>query len=98
MLYPTITAIVRHRRPALRDADYYDLFEETAPIDVSAWLAQEQASAQPNDPSFMPSESTASDSSHPETPAEDEFHGHHYPHMEDDTDDDSFDIHSHTRE
>lgn len=98
VLYPTITAIVRHRRPALRDADYYDLFEETAPIDVSAWLAQEQASAHPNDPAFMPSESTASDSSHPETPAEDEFHGHHYPHMEDDTDDDSFDIHSHTRE
>ena len=37
VLYPTITAIVRHRRPKLRDEDYYDLFEEAAPIDVSSW-------------------------------------------------------------
>lgn len=37
VLYPTITAIARHRRPTLRDEDYYDLFEESAPIDVSSW-------------------------------------------------------------
>ena len=37
VLYPTITAIVRHRRPTLRDEDYYDLFEESEPIDVSRW-------------------------------------------------------------
>ena len=37
VLYPTITAIARHRRPHLRDEDYYDLFEEDTPIDVSAW-------------------------------------------------------------
>ena len=35
VLYPTITAIVRHRRPQLRDEDYYDLFEESQPIDTS---------------------------------------------------------------
>ena len=98
VLYPTITAIVRHRRPALRDADYYDLFEESTPIDVSAWLAHEEAATHPNDPAFMPSKSTESASSHAEPPAEDEFHGHHYPRMADDTDDDSFDIHSHTRD
>ena len=37
VLYPTITAIWKHRRPTLRDEDYYDLFEETAPIDTSFW-------------------------------------------------------------
>lgn len=37
VLYPTITAIARHRRPKLRDEDYYDLFEESDPIDVSSW-------------------------------------------------------------
>ena len=36
VLYPTITAVVRHRRPQLRDEDYYDLFEESQPIDTSA--------------------------------------------------------------
>lgn len=35
VLYPTITAIARHRRPQLRDEDYYDLFEESQPIDTS---------------------------------------------------------------
>lgn len=35
VLYPTVTAIWKHRRPTLRDEDYYDLFEETAPIDTS---------------------------------------------------------------
>lgn len=39
VLYPVLTAVLRHRKPALRDADYYDLFGETAPIDVSGWLA-----------------------------------------------------------
>ena len=37
VLYPTITAIWKHRRPTLRDEDYYDLFEESAPIDPSFW-------------------------------------------------------------
>ena len=37
VLYPTITAIARHRRPKLRDEDYYDLFEESTPIDTSRW-------------------------------------------------------------
>jgi len=37
VLYPTITAIWKHRRPVLRDEDYYDLFEEDQPIDTSSW-------------------------------------------------------------
>ena len=37
VLYPTVTAIARHRRPKLRDEDYYDLFEEDQPIDTSRW-------------------------------------------------------------
>ena len=37
VLYPTITAIWKHRRPTLRDEDYYDLFEARAPLDTSSW-------------------------------------------------------------
>ena len=37
VLYPTLTAIIRHRRPKLRDADYYDLFEADQPINMSNW-------------------------------------------------------------
>ena len=37
VLYPTLTAIVRHRRPHLRDEDFYDLFEASEPIDTSVW-------------------------------------------------------------
>lgn len=37
VLYPTITAIARHRRPTLQDDDYFDTFEESDPIDVSRW-------------------------------------------------------------
>jgi hypothetical protein len=37
VLYPTITAIWKRRRPVLRDEDYYDLFEENDPIDISSW-------------------------------------------------------------
>lgn len=37
VLYPMITTIIRHRPLHLRDEDYYDLFEENAPIDVSTW-------------------------------------------------------------
>ena len=40
VLYPTITAICKHRRPVLRDEDYYDLFEENEPIDISSWRTQ----------------------------------------------------------
>ncbi|MBR3640741.1 MAG: DUF1576 domain-containing protein [Oscillibacter sp.] len=36
VLYPVLTAILRHRRPTLRDEDYLDVFEESAPIDTSA--------------------------------------------------------------
>lgn len=43
VLYPTITAIARHRRPKLRDEDYYDLFEEDQPIDTSTWRTHEKA-------------------------------------------------------
>jgi hypothetical protein len=107
VLYPTITAIVRHRRPSLRDADYYDLFEENTPIDVASWLAHEHASQQPNDPTFMSPEDLSETDAHRVTP---EHHspeypiiniedpGSRYPHMLDDSDDDSFDIHSHTRD
>ena len=42
VLYPTITAIARHRRPTLQDEDYYDLFEESAPIDTSTWHTGEK--------------------------------------------------------
>lgn len=66
VLYPVLTAVLRHRKPSLRNADYYDLFEETAPIDPSVWLNR-----------------TADV---PDAP------------MSDDTDSDSFDVHSHTRE
>jgi hypothetical protein len=37
VLYPTITAIARHRRPKLRNEEYYDQFEESDPIDISHW-------------------------------------------------------------
>jgi hypothetical protein len=37
VLYPTITAIARHRRPKLRNEEYYDQFEESEPIDFSHW-------------------------------------------------------------
>lgn len=43
VLYPTITAIVRHRRPKLRNEDYFDLFEESKPIDISSWRTHQQA-------------------------------------------------------
>ncbi len=36
VLYPTITAIARKRRPTLQDKDYYDLFEGSTPIDAAA--------------------------------------------------------------
>ena len=107
VLYPTITAIVRHRRPSLRDADYYDLFEENTPIDVASWLAHEHASQQPNDPAFVPPEDLSGTEAHrtapehhtPEYPIINiEDPGSRYPHMLDDSDDDSFDIHSHTRD
>ena len=37
VLYPIITAVWVHRRPKLRDEDYYDLFEGDSPIDTSDW-------------------------------------------------------------
>ena len=43
VLYPTLTAIARRRRPKLRNEDYYDLFEETTPIDTSSWRTKEHA-------------------------------------------------------
>ena len=41
VLYPTVTAIARHRNPRLRDQDYYDLFEESDPIDISRWRTEQ---------------------------------------------------------
>lgn len=32
VLYPLLSALIRHRRPHLRDEDYYDLFEHDEPI------------------------------------------------------------------
>ena len=42
VMYPTVTAIVRRRRITVRDEDYYDLFEEDAPIDISSWRTHGQ--------------------------------------------------------
>ncbi|MBQ9329503.1 MAG: DUF1576 domain-containing protein [Oscillibacter sp.] len=52
VLYPTITAIARHRRPHLRDNDYFDQFEGNAPIDLSQWRThgQKQPSSYPQMP------------------------------------------------
>lgn len=44
VLYPTITAIWKRRRPVLRDEDYYDLFEENDPIDISSWRTHRKES------------------------------------------------------
>ena len=56
VLYPTITAIARHRRPKLRDEDYYDLFEESEPIDTSRWRthSKDHTAAPPEAPSPEP--------------------------------------------
>jgi len=53
VLYPTITAIVRHRRPQLRDEDLYDLFEASEPIDTSAWRTHSK-DAPPDEPHLTP--------------------------------------------
>lgn len=37
VLYPVLTAVIRHRRPLLRDQSYFDLVEKDAPIDTSRW-------------------------------------------------------------
>ena len=53
VLYPTVTAIARHRNPKLRDQDYYDLFEESDPIDISRWRteqAEEDRQEEPESP------------------------------------------------
>ena len=47
VLYPTITAIARHRNPKLRNEDYYDLFEETKPIDTSVWRTHRKDHIEP---------------------------------------------------
>ena len=49
VLYPTITAIARKRRPVLQNEDYYDLFEESAPIDTSN-LEETHGEAAPEEP------------------------------------------------
>ena len=43
VLYPTITAIVRHRQPKLREASYYDLFTGSTPVDTSRWRTKNSA-------------------------------------------------------
>lgn len=92
VLYPTITAIVRHRNPKLRDEDYYDLFEESAPIDVSTWRTHAKDHA-PRHEGFH--------SKYPQMP-EDEIHEpasditpSSYPTLPEDEDCDSFGSHSH---
>lgn len=42
VLYPTVTAIWKHRRPKLQDRDYYDLFGESDPIDISGWRTKKE--------------------------------------------------------
>lgn len=42
VLYPTVTAIWKHRRPVLRNEDYYNLFEESTPIDISGWRTKKE--------------------------------------------------------
>jgi len=54
VLYPTITAIWKHRRPTLRDEDYYDLFEETAPIDTSFWRTDKKKNTHHSDHEMHP--------------------------------------------
>jgi hypothetical protein len=49
VLYPTITAIARKRRPTLQNEDYYDLFEESAPIDTSD-LSETHGETAPEEP------------------------------------------------
>lgn len=53
VLYPTLTAIVRHRRPKLRDADYYDLFEEDQPINMDGWQLKRPHEAAGHDGGHM---------------------------------------------
>ena len=53
VLYPTITAIRRRRRPTLQDKDYYDQFQESAPIDTSD-LARTHGEAAPEEPPENP--------------------------------------------
>lgn len=96
VLYPTITAIVRHRRPKLRDEDYYDLFEESAPIDTSTWRthAKDHTNRQngyPQNvyPDLQTEENRESDGSESAS---------RYPRMENDTDDDSFHSQKHPPE
>ena len=93
VLYPTITAIVRHRRPKLRDEDYYDLFEESAPIDVSTWRTHSK--------DHTLRHPAVEESIYPQMP-EDEDHEpisdvtpSRYPSMPEDEDCDSFGVHSH---
>lgn len=49
VLYPTITAIARKRRPTLQNEDYYDQFEESAPIDTSD-LSRTHGETAPEEP------------------------------------------------
>ena len=85
VLYPTITAIVRHRRPALRDADYYDLFEDSTPISFSSWLTSpERRAGKPMDPEKH--------AAHPQA-GQPDHHDTRFPRMAEDTDSDSFNIH-----
>jgi hypothetical protein len=36
VLFPTITAIAKHRKPVLQDYDYFDVFQSADPVDVRA--------------------------------------------------------------
>lgn len=92
VLYPTITAIVRHRRPALRDADYYDLFEDATPISFSSWLTSPERRA---GQSISP-ENEAQNAN--VQPSDSSLPYDRFPRMADDTDSDSFNTHTHPQE
>ena len=59
VLYPTITAICKRRRPTLRDEDYYDLFEESEPIDASSWRTHAGDSTHHSEHELHPKHQTA---------------------------------------
>lgn len=56
VLYPTITAIWKRRRPVLRDEDYFDLFGENTPIDTSFWRTQRSDSTHHSSHKIYPTE------------------------------------------
>ena len=96
VLYPTITAIVRHRRPKLRDQDYYDLFEESEPIDVSTWRThvKDHVHRHTDHPASLYPEMPEDEDKEPVS----DLTPSRYPQMPEDKACDSFGIHSHVND